>query len=95
MSVTIAVLTISDSASKNTELDKSGPLICQILSAYPSFAISDTKVVPDDLQIIRSTIQAWVNDNIQWIITTGGTGFGSRDVTPEVFISIDLPAEFR
>jgi gephyrin len=93
--ITIAVLTISDSASKNTELDKSGPLIYQILSAYPSFLVSGTKVVPDDIQIIRSAIQAWVDDNIQWIISTGGTGFGSRDVTPEVFIFIDLPAEFH
>ena len=43
------------------------------------------QIVPDNVEIIRQTVRAWAaRPDVDWIITTGGTGFGVRDVTPEV-----------
>lgn len=88
--ITIAVLTISDSASHNAELDKSGPVICSILLARPNYHLAATRIVPDDVELIRSAVNTWVDDNVDWIITTGGTGFGVRDMTPEVRLPLSI-----
>lgn len=82
--VTIAVLTISDSASRNAQLDRSGPVICSTLLALPNYHLAAARIVPDDIVLVRSAVNTWVDDHVDWIITTGGTGFGARDVTPEV-----------
>lgn len=84
--VSAAVLTVSDAASANNFLDKSGPAAVNFLKAR-GYQILRTEIVPDDAQLIRQAIIAWVNDKphpIDLIVTTGGTGFGTRDVTPEV-----------
>lgn len=84
--VSAAVLTVSDTAAVNHLLDTSGPAAVQFLTSRGHHVLSST-VVPDDAQLIRQSINAWVRDPsrpIDLIITTGGTGFGARDVTPEV-----------
>jgi molybdenum cofactor synthesis domain-containing protein len=79
-----AILTISDSASINPPLDVSGPTISDILLAH-GIRVLHVAIVPDDASLIQSTVQSWsLQDDVDWIITTGGTGFGTRDVTPEV-----------
>ena len=81
-----AVLTVSDTASANNLLDKSGPTAADLLKAR-GYHLLLAEIVPDDTQLIRQSIAAWVNDRsrpIDLIVTTGGTGFGARDVTPEV-----------
>jgi molybdenum cofactor biosynthesis protein B len=75
------VLTISDSRSLKD--DKSGALLVQRIASAGHF-ISERSLVPDDVEAIRARIKAWIADPmIDVIITTGGTGFTGRDVTPE------------
>jgi molybdenum cofactor biosynthesis protein B len=76
-----AVLTISDSRSLKD--DKSGALlVLRIVSA--GHRVSERSLVPDDVEAIRARVKAWIADPmIDVIITTGGTGFTGRDVTPE------------
>lgn len=81
-----AVLTVSDSRFANHLLDKSGPIAANFLEGH-GYHVLRTQIVPDDIQLIRQSITAWVNDRpnpIDLIVTTGGTGFGVRDLTPEV-----------
>ncbi|KAJ7248538.1 MoaB/Mog domain-containing protein [Mycena rebaudengoi] len=84
MSVRIAVLTVSDTASANNAVDKSGPTIREFLLGRGTFSCDDHLIVPDDVSLIQKAVKEWSNrGDIDWIITTGGTGFGVRDKTPE------------
>ena len=77
----IAVLTISDSRTEET--DKSGPIIAERLTAA-GHELAGKAIVRDDVEAIAARTRSWVADeNIDVIISTGGTGFAPRDVTPE------------
>ena len=77
----IAVLTISDSRTEQT--DKSGGLLVERLTAA-GHELAGKAIVTDDVEPIRKQISAWVeSDGVDAIISTGGTGFSPRDVTPE------------
>ena len=77
----IAVLTISDTRSLKD--DKSGAVLVQRIVAAGHY-VAERSIVTDDIEAIRARIKAWVADPvIDVIITTGGTGFTGRDVTPE------------
>ncbi|KAJ7682020.1 MoaB/Mog domain-containing protein [Mycena polygramma] len=82
--IRVAVLTVSDTASVNGSADKSGPAIREILGQNETFSCNDHLIVADDVETIRSAVKEWCNGgDLDWIITTGGTGFGVRDQTPE------------
>jgi molybdenum cofactor synthesis domain-containing protein len=84
--VSAAVLTVSDTAAANNPLDESGPAAAEFLKGR-GYRVVHTKIVPDDTQLIRQSVSGWVHDPshpMDLIVTTGGTGFGTRDVTPEV-----------
>ncbi|KAJ7094331.1 MoaB/Mog domain-containing protein [Mycena epipterygia] len=82
--IRVAVLTVSDTASANSSADKSGPAIREILGQSESFSCGDHRIVADDVPAIQDAVKDWCNrGDVDWIITTGGTGFGVRDVTPE------------
>ena len=76
------VLTISD--TRNKDQDKSGKLIVDVLSKY-GFTTVEYKIIPDDIEIIENELRTYSDykKKINIIITTGGTGVGARDVTPE------------
>ncbi|MEO9132467.1 MAG: molybdenum cofactor biosynthesis protein B [Sphingomonas sp.] len=77
----IAVLTVSDTRDKQT--DSSGALLIERLSAA-GHDLADSAIVRDDVDAIRDQVQAWAADpRVDIILTTGGTGFTRRDVTPE------------
>jgi molybdenum cofactor biosynthesis protein B len=77
----IAVLTISD--TRDEESDKSGRLLVDRLTKH-GHVLAGQEIVKDDIGQIQSTLKAWINDpNVDVVITTGGTGFAPRDVTPE------------
>ena len=81
VSVGIAVLTISD--TRSLEDDKSGTTLAERISEAGHRLVS-RKIVTDDVEAIREVVRAWANDpDVDVIITTGGTGFTGRDVTPE------------
>jgi len=76
----IAVLTVSDT---RTEDDRSGALLVERLTCA-GHELADKAIVPDDVEAIRARVQSWADDpQIDVILTTGGTGFAPRDVTPE------------
>ena len=76
-----AVLTISDSRSLKD--DKSGALLVQRIGAAGHF-IAERGIVADEVEAIRARVKSWIdNPGVDVIITTGGTGFTGRDVTPE------------
>ncbi len=77
----IAVLAVSD--SRNLETDSSGLLLKELMEA-DGHTCMGRAVVQDDIQQIRGQVQDWISDDqVDVILTTGGTGFSGRDVTPE------------
>jgi molybdopterin adenylyltransferase len=82
------ILTISDSCSKGTRQDTSGQTIIDILPKE-KYQIYQKKIIPDDYQeIARELVYFSDNDSIDVVFTTGGTGLGPRDVTPEATASV-------
>jgi molybdenum cofactor synthesis domain-containing protein len=79
----IAILTISDRGAAGESEDKSGPLIAQIISRRTTWNIAQQEIVPDDQPTIARTLLQWCEAGYNLILTTGGTGFAPRDVTPE------------
>src|SRR5512135_401079 len=82
-----AVLVCSDSTSAGEREDRSGAAIQEILEGF-GVPVDDLKVVPDDVDAIQRTILEWVERDIPFVFTTGGTGFGPRDVTVEAVRTI-------
>ncbi|MHB1103551.1 MAG: molybdenum cofactor biosynthesis protein B [Devosia sp.] len=79
--LSIAVLAVSD--TRTLETDTGGALLKSLMEA-DGHTCAERAVVRDDIQQIRDKVLGWVIDpNIDAIITTGGTGFSGRDVTPE------------
>src|SRR3954452_4734253 len=77
----IAVLTISDTRSLDD--DKSGATLAERLTAA-GHHLAAREIVSDDVDAIRGVIRQWIGDaGIDVVISTGGTGFTGRDVTPE------------
>ncbi len=77
----IAVLTVSDSRSLDD--DRSGDTLVARLSDAGHVA-ADRQIVRDEIEDIRAVVRGWIDDpDIDVVITTGGTGFTGRDVTPE------------
>ena len=79
--VGIAIMTVSDSRTKLT--DTSGGYLVGAAEAAGNHLV-DRAIVPDSIEAIRDVAKAWIaRDDIDVIITTGGTGLTGRDVTPE------------
>ena len=77
----IAVLTISDTRDEDT--DTSGPLLVQRLTAA-GHTLAGQAMVKDEVEDIRRQLKTWIDDpEVEVVISTGGTGFAPRDVTPE------------
>jgi cyclic pyranopterin phosphate synthase len=77
-----AVLICSDSTAAGTREDKSGIIISDMLKQVNG-DVKHYKILPDDKALIQEQIQTWVKQDINFIFTTGGTGFGPRDNTVE------------
>ena len=77
-------MTISDRAAAGTYEDQSGPALQALVAHALKATITATAIVPDDRARIAAQLRAWVDeDETDIILTTGGTGFTPRDVTPE------------
>jgi molybdenum cofactor biosynthesis protein B len=77
----IAVLTVSD--TRDEKDDKSGAVLASMI-AEAGHQLADKDIVTDDEKKIRKKVRKWVKDpEVDVVITTGGTGFSARDVTPE------------
>ncbi|SFV36866.1 molybdenum cofactor biosynthesis protein B [Hyphomicrobium facile] len=79
--VRIAILTMSD--SRTLAEDTSGDFLEKAIGEA-GHVLADRRLVKDDTGLIRSIVEGWINDpSVDCVITTGGTGFTGRDVTPE------------
>jgi molybdopterin adenylyltransferase len=89
-----AVLTVSDRGARNERPDTSGPAICRTLEEN-GFLLASTATVPDEVDDIRKAITGWTDDQqIDLVVTTGGTGLSPRDITPEAtrpLLDIEIP----
>lgn len=83
MTLQVGILTISDRAFRGEREDASGPELMRLVQEAGWFVIIKA-LLPDDEAAIREKLIAWADGNeLDVILTTGGTGFAPRDVTPE------------
>jgi molybdopterin adenylyltransferase len=80
-SFTAAVVTVSDSCARGARVDVSGPAVAEALAKF-GFRVTAKQVVQDDSMQIQNALVHLALD-VRFIVTTGGTGIGERDVTPE------------
>ena len=86
MQVNIALLTVTDTRTIDT--DKSGAILVKKINEQ-NHKLIDRKIVKDEKKEIKKILLEWIKkDNIDVIITTGGTGLTGRDITPEVIKEI-------
>lgn len=79
----VAILTVSDSAAAGIIEDRSGPALAELAVAQ-DWTVERQQVVSDDSGLIEQALREWADqDQADLILTTGGTGFSPRDVTPE------------
>ena len=83
-----AVLTVSDRSFRGERPDEGGPLVAQILKDA-GYEVVSTAVVPDEQAEIESALCRMADSGaVQLLVTTGGTGFAPRDVTPEATLAV-------
>lgn len=88
MQVRVAILTISDRASKGERADESGPALVNAAQLL-GWGVCRVALVPDEMKSIQDTLKTWSDSgDVDVILTTGGTGFAPRDITPEATLSI-------
>ncbi|HKP47503.1 MAG TPA: MogA/MoaB family molybdenum cofactor biosynthesis protein [Pyrinomonadaceae bacterium] len=90
MPITIkaAVITVSDACSRGEREDSSGKALVELLNRLPA-EVNETKIVSDDLEPLSELLKTLaVRDDVNLIVTTGGTGFGPRDNTPEATLAV-------
>ena len=86
--INVAVLTISDRSFSGERDDLSGPAICQAAITF-GWVVVDQGIVPDEIDQISKYLREQVNSGkVNLILTTGGTGFSPRDVTPEATLAV-------
>ncbi len=83
-----AVLTVSDSCAQGTRIDESGPFIVESLR-QAGWEVTAAAVVPDDEERIAAELRRFADElGVDVVLTTGGTGLGPRDVTPEATLGV-------
>jgi molybdenum cofactor synthesis domain-containing protein len=83
MAIRFGVLTVSDRSSRGERPDSSGPALVEKIKEN-HWLVSKVDVVPDDFKILQETLIDWVHSgDVDVLLTTGGTGFSPRDITPE------------
>jgi molybdenum cofactor synthesis domain-containing protein len=85
---TAAVITISDKGYRGERVDTSGPNLVQILAGN-GFDVTYTAIIPDERELIKAELCKCSDElGIALVLTTGGTGFSPRDVTPEAAMEV-------
>src|SRR5512137_2630600 len=83
MILRFGILTASDRSARGERLDLSGPALANLVTTQ-GWKVTRTAIVPDDLKQLCETLSTWADGGeMDIILTTGGTGFAPRDVTPE------------
>lgn len=88
MTYTAAVITVSDQGSRGLRRDTSGPAVAALLEEYGWNVVYKT-IVPDEMEDICQVLRLCCDtQEIALVVTTGGTGFSPRDITPEATLSV-------
>jgi molybdenum cofactor synthesis domain-containing protein len=88
MQYTAAVITVSDKGSRGERVDTSGPAVCRLLEDA-GFKVVHTAIVPDEKEQIQAELIRCADEqHIALVMTTGGTGFSQRDITPEATLAV-------
>jgi molybdopterin adenylyltransferase len=83
MMIRFGILTLSDRSARGEREDVSGPALVRLIEAE-NWTVARQSLLPDDESAIRAILSEWADSGeIDVILTTGGTGFAPRDVTPE------------
>lgn len=81
--VNVAILTVSDRSARGERLDTGGPALEQTIREC-GWEVVHSSIVPDNIEAISEQLSTWADEGgIDLILTTGGTGFSPRDLTPE------------
>ncbi len=88
MTLRFAILTVSDRSARGERQDASGPALAGALRSN-GWEVARQHIIPDDLEVIQGLLSDWADQQLADIIlTTGGTGFAPRDVTPEATLAV-------
>lgn len=88
MGYTAAVITISDKGAAGERIDTSGPALCEILRE-DGWDVVYTTIIPDEKEQIKAELTACSDEKqVNLVLTTGGTGFSPRDITPEATLEV-------
>ena len=88
ISFTAAVITVSDKGFAGQRVDTGGPLVAELLRSA-GYEVCHTELVPDEQPVIEQALIRCVDElDVALCITTGGTGFSPRDVTPEATLAV-------
>jgi molybdenum cofactor synthesis domain-containing protein len=80
----VGILTVSDRCSRGEEQDRSGPFIADWVTEHWEAEVTQRDIVPDEQPVIAAKLIEWCDiEQLDLVLTTGGTGFAPRDVTPE------------
>lgn len=83
----LGVVTLSDKGSKGQRVDESGPIVQKMLAAIGH--VSHILILPDDIDTIVNVLTDWSDqEQLNLIVTTGGTGLTPRDVTPQATLQV-------
>lgn len=83
MSLRFGILTVSDRSARGERPDASGPALAKVISEQ-NWIVSRQSILPDDLESLQAALADWADSGeVDVILTTGGTGFSPRDITPE------------
>lgn len=83
MNIRFGILTLSDRSARGERPDASGPALARLIHAE-NWSVTKEALLPDDESAIRTLLGEWADSGeLDVILTTGGTGFALRDVTPE------------
>lgn len=84
---TAQVITVSDRSFRGERPDGSGPVVRQLLEEA-GYQVGEVVIVPDEQPLIEAALIKAAGEDIALIVTTGGTGFAPRDVTPEATLAV-------
>ena len=89
MTYKVGIITASDKGHAGTRKDLSGPAIKEIIGRFKAFHVEKMIILPDEREALAGMMRQMADeDMLELILTTGGTGFSKRDVTPEATLDV-------
>lgn len=88
MTLRVAILTVSDRSARGERADASGPVLADLVKKQ-DWAVVKRDIIADDINLLQERLSAWADSGeIDVLLTTGGTGFAPRDITPEATLAV-------